>query len=150
MAAIVVPGPRNRSMPSGIIIPELVYVDLDQAVVWLCTAFGFRERLRIRNHRCQLVFGAASEASIVAIQAERADWPPEDEQPSTNALMVVVSDVDAHYAHAQQYGARVIDAPADYPYGERQYSVLDLGGHRWTFTQSIDDVDPVSWGGLMG
>jgi hypothetical protein len=27
--------------------------------------------------------------------------------------------------------------------------VLVLGGHRWTFTQSIDDVDPVSWGGHM-
>ncbi len=149
MADMVVRGPRNRSMPPGIIIPELVYVDLDQAVVWLCTAFGFRERLRIGNHRCQLVFGAASDASIVAIQAERADWPPEAEQPSTHALMAVVSDVDAHHAHAQQCGARIIAAPDDYPYGERQYSVLDLGGHRWTFTQSIDDVDPVSWGGHM-
>jgi len=36
--------------------------------------------------------------------------------------------------------------PTDYPYGERQYSAEDLGGHRWTFSQSIADVDPASWG----
>jgi hypothetical protein len=27
-----------------------------------------------------------------------------------------------------------------------QYSAEDLGGHRWTFSQSIADVDPGSWG----
>ena len=37
--------------------------------------------------------------------------------------------------------------PTDFPYGERQYSVEDPGGHRWTFSQSIADVDPRTWGG---
>jgi hypothetical protein len=41
-------------------------------------------------------------------------------------------------------------APADYPYGERQYSVEDFAGHRWTFTQSIADVAPEEWGGKSG
>jgi hypothetical protein len=50
----------NRSMPPRTIISELVYGDLAAAVAWLCTTFGFKERLRIGNHRSQLVFGAAS------------------------------------------------------------------------------------------
>ena len=31
--------------------------------------------------------------------------------------------------------------------GERGYTAEDLGGHRWTFSQSIADVAPESWGG---
>jgi len=25
----------------------------------------------------------------------------------------------------------------------------DAGGHRWTFSQSVDDTDPASWGGEL-
>ena len=46
-------------------------------------------------------------------------------------------------------GGLTITAPADYPYGERQYTVEDLGGHRWTFSQTIADVDPKTWGGIL-
>jgi len=38
---------------------------------------------------------------------------------------------------------------ADYPYGERQYTVEDPGGHRWTFSQTIADVAPEKWGGAL-
>jgi hypothetical protein len=29
------------------------------------------------------------------------------------------------------------------------YSVLDSGGHRWTFSQSVSDSDPAGWGGEL-
>ena len=32
--------------------------------------------------------------------------------------------------------------------GERQYTAVDLGGHVWTFSQSIADVAPEGWGGV--
>jgi uncharacterized glyoxalase superfamily protein PhnB len=32
------------------------------------------------------------------------------------------------------------------PFGERQYTVEDLEGHRWTFSQSIADVPFEAWG----
>jgi uncharacterized glyoxalase superfamily protein PhnB len=60
-----------------------------------------------------------------------------------------VEDVDSHYEHARRAGARIINPPADYPYGERQYVAEDFGGHRWTFSQSIADVDPKIWGGIL-
>jgi len=40
--------------------------------------------------------------------------------------------------------------PADYPYGERQYTAEDLAGHVWTFSLSINDVAPEEWGGRTG
>ena len=33
------------------------------------------------------------------------------------------------------------------PFGERQCTVLDLAGHRWTLSQTIADAEPESWGG---
>jgi uncharacterized glyoxalase superfamily protein PhnB len=61
--------------------------------------------------------------------------------------MVRVTDVGWHYEHVQQCGTRILHPPETYTYGERQYTVEDLGGHRWTFTQSVADVAPEEWGG---
>ena len=128
----------NRSMPTASIIPELAYPDVREAAQWLCRAFGFAERLRIGGHRVQLVYG---DGAIVVVESRGAT--------ATQRVMVRVADADAHHAQAVQAGARVASAPADYPYGERQYSAIDPGGHAWTFSQSIADVDPASWGGEL-
>ncbi len=52
-----------------------------------------------------------------------------------------------HCERARTGGARIVSQPADFPYGERQYTAADLGGHLWTFSQSIVDVAPEEWGG---
>lgn len=127
----------NRSMPPGVIIPELPYDDVREAATWLCQAFGFRERLRIGSHRCQLSFG---EGSVVAIERK---------EPGSSSVLVHVDDVDSHCKQAKQFGARIINPPTDYPYGERQYTAEDIGGHRWTFSQTIADADPATWGGEL-
>jgi uncharacterized glyoxalase superfamily protein PhnB len=64
--------------------------------------------------------------------------------------MVRVEDVNAHCARAMQHGGRILREPTDYPFGERQYTVVDCGGHCWTFSQSIADVAPEEWGGTAG
>ena len=51
--------------------------------------------------------------------------------------------------HARSHGARILAEPADYPYGERRHSAEDPFGHRWTFTESIADVNPAEWGGML-
>ena len=136
----------NRSMPPGTIIPELVYGDLDADVDWLCKTFGFIERLRIQDHRSQLVFG---EASVIAV-AQSRERPLQPSQGEVNhSLMVRVADVDRHYAHVKTCAAHILHPPETYPFGERQYTVEDLGGHLWTFTQSVADVDPEQWGGQL-
>ena len=129
----------NRSMPSSVVIPELPYQEVREAVDWLCRSFGFKERLRIGNHRAQLTFG---EGSIVV--TEKGSDPN-----AAYPVMVRVADVDTHYEHAKQTGASIISPPTDYPYGERQYVVEDPGGHRWTFSQTIADIDPRTWGGIL-
>jgi uncharacterized glyoxalase superfamily protein PhnB len=126
----------NRSVPEATVIPELPYPDVREAADWLCRAFGFTERLQIGDHRAQLVYEGGA---VIAI---RGDAPG-------STLLVRVDDADAHHARAAEAGAKIISEPEDYPYGERQYSAVDPGGHRWTFSESIEDVDPAIWGGTL-
>ena len=132
---------ENRSIPHCNVIPELSYPDVGQAVDWLCDVFGFTLRVRIANHRAQLNVGEC--AVVVTERTPGASI-------GGHSVMVRVDDVNAHYEHARQRGARILRPPADHPYGERQYAVEDFAGHTWKFSQSIDDVDPASWGGEMG
>jgi uncharacterized glyoxalase superfamily protein PhnB len=127
----------NRSMPAGAVIPVLGYENVAEAADWLCETFGFTERWRAGSHRAQLAIGD----SAVAIT---------DGGPRGSNVMVRVDDVDAHHELASKRGAQILGAPADYPYGERQYTAVDLGGHSWTFSQSIADVAPEEWGGTSG
>jgi uncharacterized glyoxalase superfamily protein PhnB len=127
----------NRSMPAGAVIPVLGYDDVAEAADWLCEAFGFTERWRAGSHRAQLAIGDCA----VAIT---------ENGPRGSNVMVRVEDVGAHYATASEAGAQILGPPTDHPYGERQYTAVDPGGHTWTFSQSIADVPPEDWGGAAG
>jgi uncharacterized glyoxalase superfamily protein PhnB len=135
----------NRSIPRSTVIPELAYRDVTEAADWLCAAFGFTVRLRIFNHRAQINVG---EGAFVVTELHASEGADAGRVPDrAHAMMVRVEDVHAHHEHARQHGVRILAPPADYPYGERQYTVEDLGGHIWTFTQSIADSNPTDWGG---
>lgn len=131
----------NRSIPTSTVIPVLAYPDVAEAVGWLTEAFGFRERLRIAEHRAQLVVG---DGAVIVTDRLRGSTQP---VRSADSILVRVEDADAHHARAVAARARIVDPPTDYPYGERQYTAEDPAGHRWTFSQSIGDVDPRDWGG---
>ena len=126
-------------MPFAVIIPRLPYRDVREAVDWLCGTFGFKERLRIGNHRAQLSFGEGSLVVTHLSQGSNASF----------RVMVRVDGIDDHYERAKSSGAKMISTPTDYPYGERQYVVEDLGGHRRTFSMTIGDVPAKRWGGIL-
>lgn len=129
----------NRSVPPCPVIPVLCYPDPGVAADWLNTAFGFTVRLRIANHRIQMRAGEGCltirEGTIV---------------PNYSIIVQVrIEDALSHCARARQAGAIILTEPTDHMYGERQYNAQDFYGHRWDFTETIADVDPVSWGGSL-
>jgi uncharacterized glyoxalase superfamily protein PhnB len=135
----------NRSAPPATVTPVLIYPDVRAAVAWLESAFGFQERVRIGEaHRAQLRVG--SDGAVVV-----ADVRGEQRAPSegvvTHVLKVRVADVDAAFARARDFGARVLEEPSTYEYGERSCVLEDLAGHRWELTQTVRDVEPEEWGG---
>ena len=127
---------KNRSVPTSSVIPILPYEDVANASDWLCKAFGFTERLRIGDHRAQLVFG---DGAVILIRGTER----------RGAVLVRVASADQHHEQAKRSGAKILQPPTDYQDGERQYNAEDLGGHVWTFSESIADVDPATWGGLL-
>jgi predicted enzyme related to lactoylglutathione lyase len=132
----------NRTMPPCTVIPQLVYDDVPAAIDWLCDKFGFRERWRAGDHRAQLCFGDGT----VAITEPRTSKV----LPGRQSVLVRVTDAAAHHERARSRGATIVEGPRDFQYGERQYTAEDLGGHHWTFSQSIADVRPEDWGGTSG
>jgi uncharacterized glyoxalase superfamily protein PhnB len=135
----------NRSAPPATVTPVLIYPDVRAAVAWLEAAFGFGERVRIGEaHRAQLRVG--SDGSIVVADV-RGDQVAPSGGLVTQLVKVRVADVDAAFARAREAGARVVQEPATYEYGERSCVLEDLAGHRWELTQSVRDVEPEEWGG---
>jgi uncharacterized glyoxalase superfamily protein PhnB len=130
---------KNRSAPPCGVIPVIAYPDVAVAVAWLEAAFGFRVRLKIGNHRAQMWFESA--CLIVGETGQNQQWA------TRSSTMLRVPDVDAWCARALVQGARVIHAPQTHEYGERQATLEDFAGHRWTLTQTMEDVDPAVWGG---
>jgi uncharacterized glyoxalase superfamily protein PhnB len=136
----------NRSIPSATVIPVLIYPDVREAVRWLERVFGFAERVQIgENHRSQLRFGDGA----VIVGDVRHDRRPPRAGEATHSVMVRVEDARAHCEHARAHGARILMEPTDFEYGERQYSAEDLAGHRWTFSETLTDVAPEEWGGVL-
>ena len=136
----------NRSIPSSAVVPILIYPDVREAVAWLSSAFGFAERLQIgESHRSQLTFGDGA----VIVGDVRYDRRPPRPGEVTHSVVVRVDDADAHCADARAHGAEILMEPTDFEYGERQYEAADLAGHRWTFSETLDDVHPETWGGTL-
>lgn len=129
---------ENRSIPAPAVVPVLVVDDVAAEVDWLVSVLGFRERLRIPpNHRTQLVYRDAA-----LIVAERG-------APGPQNVLLRVEDVDAMVERAVAAGATVVSEPTSYEYGERQATIHDPAGHRWTISQTELDADPADWGGIL-
>ena len=136
----------NRSIPSATVVPVLIYPDVRAAVAWLTEAFGFSERLRIgEDHRSQMRAGNGA----VIIGDVRGERRPPRRGEVTHGVMVRVADASAHCERARAHGALIRMEPTDFEYGERQYNAEDFAGHHWTFSQTLADVDPDSWGGVL-
>jgi uncharacterized glyoxalase superfamily protein PhnB len=128
----------NRSAPPCAVIPVLRYPDPSAAAEWLGKAFGFTVRLRIANHRIQM---RAGEGCLTLAEG--------DVVPNHSVTVQMrVEDARGHCERARQAGAKILTEPMDHFYGERQYNAEDFYGHRWDFTETLNDVDPVTWGGI--
>jgi uncharacterized glyoxalase superfamily protein PhnB len=134
----------NRSVPPSTVVPEIVYEDVERAIAWLGDAFGFSVRWQAGDHRAQLWVGDG----VVVVRDRPPDLEPAERVPGAcSAVLVRVEDAEAALARAIEHGATLVRDVAEYPYGERQCTVADPEGHRWSFTQTIADVAPEEWGG---
>lgn len=137
----------NRSAPTATVVPILIYEDVGKSMDWLCSAFGFTERLRFVGRDGKVAHGqlAVAEGAIM-LGRQGGEFRPPSAREVSQYVHVAVEDVDRHFEHARQSGARIVEPPGNKPFGERQYTAEDPGGHRWTFSQHVADVAPEEWG----
>jgi uncharacterized glyoxalase superfamily protein PhnB len=137
---------RNRSIPTPPVVPVLIYPDVRQAVAWLEDVFGFAERLQIGEaHRSQMTY---RDGALIVADVRHSQVAPTPGQV-TSVVLLRVEDVDAVFARAVAAGSTVVNEPHTWEYGERQATVDDFAGHRWTLSQTVRDVDPAEWGGEL-
>jgi uncharacterized glyoxalase superfamily protein PhnB len=127
---------KNRSAPSATVVPVVIYEDVEEALNWLCATFGFSERLRVARPGSPISHAQLS-VDEGAIMLGRAGGPYAAPTPDriSQYVHVTVDDIDNHYERTKGLGARILQPPNDMPFGERQYTAQDLGGHWWTFSQ---------------
>lgn len=100
--------------------------------------------MQIAEHRAQMIVPGGG-AMIVAEYIDRNQRPRRGEDHISHQTRVRVADAQGHYERSLSEGADILQPPTDHEYGEREYVVRDIGGHRWTFAQTLFDCDPSAW-----
>jgi uncharacterized glyoxalase superfamily protein PhnB len=138
----------NRSVPTDSLLPHIVYPDVARAIDWLSVTFGFEEHYRYGEpggplSGAQMHLG---NAWFMLCEPRLGRASPAQAGIHTQMLTVFVNDVGAHFERTETQGARIFEDLHETAYGERQYGVEDLAGHRWLFSQHAQDLSPDLWG----
>ncbi|MGB9417644.1 MAG: VOC family protein [Acidobacteriaceae bacterium] len=132
----------NRSVPTDTVLPHFVYRDLPAAVAWLTQVFGFTEHY----HYGEPMSGAQVYLARAFVMLKQAT---DRASHGTQALTIIMDDVDAHYARAKAAGAKILEEPHETVYGEFQYVAEDPEGHHWLFSRHARDLSPTDWGATV-
>jgi uncharacterized glyoxalase superfamily protein PhnB len=120
------------------ITPYLYYEDVVSAMKFLAKAFGFRRFGAVSRGPDGKINHAAMKVGSNVVMMGRpptAYRNPRRLGQATQCLLLDVRGVDAHFQRALEAGARVLQEPADTPFGTRRYGVADPEGHQWYFSQ---------------
>jgi uncharacterized glyoxalase superfamily protein PhnB len=140
---------HNRSVPTSTMLAHLCYRDLANACDWLKRVFGFNEYYRYGQPLSGIQMYLGDAHIMLSGSREGRFEPPGKLGNGTQMLTVFLPDVRAHYANTKLHGATIWEELQETVYGELQYGVTDLEGHRWLFSQHARDVDPASWGATI-
>jgi uncharacterized glyoxalase superfamily protein PhnB len=134
---------------SNDVIPMMAYRNGVEALDWLVDAFGFRELVRMVTDEGRLEhaeLGAGSGTIMLATPSPDYEGPAlhrrhceasarwQEVPYLVDGLLVVVEDVDAHFARAEEHGATILTGVESTEHGKR-YRAEDPEGHRWMFVE---------------
>ncbi len=139
---------KNRSVPVSTVLPHLTYRDIGEASEWLTRVFGFKEHFRYGQPVAGVQMFLGGAVIMISGPRERTQSPA-IVGSNTQMITVIVADVDAHYARTRAEGATIWEELHETIYGERQYGVEDLDGHRWIFADHARDLSPDEWGATI-
>lgn len=127
-------------MNGSTIIPSARYKDAHAAIAWLCRVFGFEKRAvydgpenTVAHAELTLgggmfMLGSVTDRDIVTKTSVALE---ETGGRETLGLYLVVKDVDAVYARANEAGAEIVRELMNPEHGGRDFACRDLEGHIW-------------------
>jgi uncharacterized glyoxalase superfamily protein PhnB len=139
---------RNRSVLADVVLPHIAYKDLPAAIDWLSRTFGMIEHYRYGNPiaGAQVRIGGA----WIMIHTPRGAYrSPAELGFGTQSLTIFIADIEEYYVRVQREGAKLFEELHETEYGELQFGVEDLEGHRWLFSRHARDLDPDAWGATI-
>ncbi len=112
-------------MASGFrgVIPVLPVADVDATLNYYRYVLGYSVEGRHQDEAGQVVFG-----SVLCGQANFY-FSRTNEPIAANHCYVFADEVDYLCAAFKANGAKIVDEPADMPWGYRQFTLQDLNGH---------------------
>jgi uncharacterized glyoxalase superfamily protein PhnB len=130
------------------IIPAFRYRNALAAIDWLCSVLGFAPHAvypgpdnTVGHAELTLNGGMIMLGSQKDDEHAHGFKSPNDlDGVETSSTYVVVHDVEAVYARAQEAGAVIVRPLQSTPYGSHEFAVKDPEGHSW----SVGTYDP--WG----
>ena len=122
------------------VIPCLRYEKAQEAIKFLCEAFGFEKRAVYEGENGAVAHAELGHESGMLMLSSTgiSDWDRFFKSPTaagaaTGSIYVVVADADAHHARAVAAGAKILRPIQDESYGGRGYGCADPEGHVWYF-----------------
>lgn len=136
----------NSASNSPQIIPYLYYEDAGEAVEFMERAFEFEVDFVFRdpssNHVLHATIKTGSGTIFVGPGMEAfGTQGTQNSEVVSSMTYVFVEDVDSHHQKALAEGAILRSELHEHFGGNRQYTVSDPGGQRWTFAQPTAPED---------
>ena len=107
--------PNTTQFQGARLIPNLVYHDADEAIIWLDRAFGFTVLLRVEGEGDKIAHAqlVRDEMMIMLSSTRDDDFGKNFDTPqvrgiSTQGAYIVVEDVSAAYERALAAGAQTV------------------------------------------
>lgn len=120
-------------------ISIMVYRDPGAAHQFLTDVFGFSPGEVITDEDGRAVHAEVTAGDgAIWLHPENSDFSlssPLTVGAATASMAVLVDHVDEHHAQVRAKNGDILYAPVDQPYGYREYSVRDYGGHLWSFME---------------
>jgi PhnB protein len=134
--------PKWISEGSTAISPLLIVRDVEAALDFYQTVFGFRIRGVMRDRKNSILHAEMTyRDSIIMLNPENAKMgalAPQGRSPVT--LYVYVADVDAVADVARLNDGNVLQQPTDMFWGDRCCMIIDPDGHMWTIATHVKDI----------
>ena len=137
-----------KPIPDGYptLTPYLIVADGAAAIAFYTEAFGASERLRLdapggKVGHAELQIGD----SVIMVADEYPEMgalSPASVGGTPVGLHLYVEDVDAVTARAVAAGGKLLHAPENKFYGDRNSTLEDPFGHRWHLSTHVEDVPP--------